>query len=99
MEMTMSYILISPRGFANETILRRGSKAACEAAASIINDDVNAEAAIVGASHPIVRQAKRDALRYGDEIETLSEADVAPHRPVMLYNDGSRRLGREPLPA
>ena len=94
-----AYIIISPRGFANETVVRKGSRAAVKTAASIINDEVNAWAEIVPASHPTVRAAKREAARWGEVIETVSEADLGAHRPVYIDNEGHRYAGREPLPA
>ncbi len=95
----MRYILISPRGFSNEYFIARGSKAACAAAVEIVNNDPNAWAEIVPVTHVGVRDALRDQRMYGLRIETLDESTVAPHRPVLIAEDGARYLGGSPLPA
>ena len=94
-----AYLCISPRGFANETYIVAGSRAAVRVASSIINDDVSAWAEQLPADHPLIRRAKRAVAREGSTIERLSEDHVQRHRPVYLRNDGSRVLGRAPLPA
>jgi hypothetical protein len=94
----MTYIIISPRGFSNETVLRRAAtRAQAQTAASIINDDVNAWAEIVPARDPRVRRALAEESRYGEAIEALTEDDVAGHRPEYIGDDGARWLGRESL--
>lgn len=95
----IAYLQISPRGFANETYIVAGSRAAVDVAQGIINDDVSAWARRLPASDQNVRRAKREADIFGQQVERLSESDVRSHRPTYLHNDGSRSLGREPLPA
>ena len=95
----MRYIKISPRSFSNEYYIARGSKAACVAAVEIVNNDPNAWAEMVPVTHVGVRDALRDERVYGLRIEALDESIVAPHRPVLLREDGSRSLGGSPLPA
>ena len=103
------YLKISPRGFSNETVIRYGSAEAIKIAASIINDDVNAWAEIIPASHSDVRRAKREHAKNlqwmskdrADEcsgITRLHEADVVRHRPTMLPDNGPRYLGGPKLP-
>lgn len=104
------YLIISPRGFANETVIRYGSAEAVRIAAAIINDDVNAWAIVASASHPQVRAAKRayaKARLYMSAaqakrqvgIDRLHEADVINHRPVYLPDHGPRYRGGPALPA
>lgn len=94
-----AYLEISPRGFANETFIVVGSHAAIATAESIINDDVSAWANRLCSASPKLRAAKRNAEKWGQPIERLSEDHVRPHRPQYIHSDGSRDLGREPLPA
>lgn len=105
------YIVISPRGFGNEIVVRFGSAEAVEIAAQIINNDVNAWAERVSSKDARVRAAKRERAEfvewYGEaaaerdsgSICRLSEADVSDHRPTMLPDYGPRYLGGPALPA
>ena len=103
------YIIISPRGFSNETIVRYGSAAAVKIAAEIIGDNVNAWAEIVPAKDRRVIAAKRAYAKTRDyfgvrEAERegkfcrLSEADVRPHRPWFLASNGPCYQGGPRLP-
>lgn len=79
------FIEISPRGFANETFVRWGTLQQVAEAHQIINDDVNAWATVRPASHPVVRAAKREELRFGRDaaIQQITDADLRRHRPEV----------------
>lgn len=90
----MIYVLISPRGFSNETNLRQAvSREVAENACYIINNRISGWARIVLAGSALVCREIGEAARYGETIEALTEDDVKAHRPVILRGNGSRYLG------
>lgn len=65
------YIQISPRGFANEAQIFWGTREEVAEANERINNDVNAWATPLAASHAAVRAAKAYAAKWGEDIARI----------------------------
>jgi len=67
------YIEISPRGFANETLVLCGTKAEVEAVSKSYDNNPNAWAIPRPASYPAVRAAKAYAAKWGYDMSPITD--------------------------